>query len=57
MEEYDDNDLNENLECTCGRCDDGRCQCSTWEDEFPPVIAPYEETNYDEYIDNLNDWD
>ena len=53
--------LNEFLECTCGRCDDGRCQCSAWEDEFQPVIAPYDDANYDanydEYIDNLNDWD
>ena len=53
-------ELNEFLECTCGRCDDGRCQCSAWEDEFPPVIAPYDDANYDDYdyderVDSLND--
>ena len=42
-------ELNEYLECTCGRCDDGKCH--------PQVTASYEEINYDEYIDNLNDWD
>lgn len=50
-------ELNEYLECTCGRCDDGKCQCFEHENEHPQVTTPYEEINYDEYIDNLNDWD
>ena len=55
MDELDE--LNEYLECTCGRCDDGKCQCCECEDEKPQVTTTYEEINYDEYIDNLNDWD
>ena len=50
-------ELSEYLECTCGRCDDGKCQCCKYEDEYPQVTTTYEEINYDEYIDNLNDWD
>ena len=50
-------ELNEYLECTCGRCDDGKCQCHDCEDEHQQVATSYEEINYDEYIDNLNDWD
>ena len=53
----DNEDLNEYLECTCGRCDDGKCQCCDCENEHPQVTSSYEEINYDEYIDNLNDWD
>ena len=53
-----DEGLNEFLECICGRCDDGKCQCCTCEDEHehehPQVTTTYEEINYDEYIDNLN---
>ena len=51
------NELNEYLECTCGRCDDGKCQCCDCDNEHPQVATSYEEINYDEYIDNLNDWD
>ena len=50
-------ELNEFLECTCGRCDDGKCQCCDCEDEHPQVTTTYEEINYDEYIDNLKYWD
>lgn len=50
-------ELNEYLECTCGRCDDGRCRCCDYEDEQQQVMTSYEEINYDEKIDNLNDWD
>ena len=50
-------DLNEYLECTCGCCDDSKCQCCDCEHEHPQVNTSYEEINYDEYIDNLNDWD
>lgn len=52
-------ELNEYLECTCGRCDDGKCQCCDCdcENEHPQVTTSYAEINYDEYIDNLNDWD
>lgn len=53
----DNEDLNEYLECTCGRCDDGKCQCCDCENEHPQVTTSFEEINYDEYIDNLNDWD
>lgn len=53
----DNEDLNEYLECTCGRCDDGKCQCCDCENEHPQGTTSYEEINYDEYIDNLNDWD
>lgn len=53
----DNEDLNEYLECTCGRCDDGKCQCCDCENEHPQVTSSYEEINYDEYIDNLKDWD
>ena len=55
--ERDIDELNEYLECTCGRCDDGKCQCCDCENEHPQVTTSYEEINYDEYIDNLNDWD
>ena len=48
-------ELNEYLECTCGRCDDGKCKCC--KHEAPQETTSYEELNYDEYIDNLNDWD
>ena len=53
----DIDELNEYLECTCGRCDDGKCQCCDCENEHPQGTTSYEEINYDEYIDNLNDWD
>ena len=46
-------ELNEYLELTCVRCDDVKCQCS----EEQPQECSCEESNYDEYIDNLNDWD
>ena len=57
MEQTDFDELNDYLECTCGRCDDGKCQCCECEDEKPQVTTTYEEINYAEYIDNLNDWD
>ena len=57
MKRMDNDELNEYLECTCGRCDDGKCQCCDCENEHPQVTTSYEEINYDEYIDNLNDWD
>ena len=53
----DNEDLNEYLECTCGRCDDGKCQCCDCENKHPQVTTSYEEIDYDEYIDKLNDWD
>lgn len=45
------------LECTFEHCDDGKSQCCDCENEHPQVTSSYEEINYDEYIDNLNDWD
>ena len=38
-------ELNEYLECTCGRCDDGRCRCCDYEDEQLQVTTSYEEIN------------
>lgn len=35
-------ELNEYLECTCGRCDDGICRCSDF------VNEPLQDTNYDD---------
>ena len=35
-------ELNEYLECTCGRCDDGICCCSDF------VNEPLQDTNYDD---------
>ena len=50
-------ELNEYLECTCGRCDDSKCQCCVCEDELSQeATTSYEEINYDENIDNLNNW-
>lgn len=56
MKKMDNDEMNEYLECTCGRCDDGKYQCYDCEDEYSQVTT-YDEINYDEYIDNLNDWD
>lgn len=50
-------ELNEYLECTCGRCDDSKCQCSYCEHEHPQETIIYYEPDFDEYIDNLNYWD
>ena len=52
-----DDDLNEYLECICGRCDDGKCQCCECEHEHSQEAIICDEPDYDEYIDNLNDWD
>ena len=52
----DNDELNEYLECTCGRCDDGTCDCSDCSEqshELPP-IAPIIN---DYYIEQFNDWD
>lgn len=57
MKKMDNDELNEYLESACGRCDDGKCQCCDCENEHLQVITSYEEINYVEYIDNLNDWD
>lgn len=48
-------ELNEFLECTCGRCDDGKCQCCDC--EHPQETIIHDEPVYDEYINYLNDWD
>ena len=48
-----EDELNEYLEATCVRCDDVKCQCC----EEPPQEYLCEESNDDEYIVNLNDWD
>ena len=51
-----DDELNEFLECTCGRCDDGICRCCECENEYDQESSD-NEIIYDEYIDNQNDWD
>lgn len=51
-----DDELNEYLECTCGRCDDGICRCCECEDEQIQVQSN-EEINNDEFVDNQSDWD
>ena len=48
-------ELTEYLEYTCGRCDDGKCQCCDCENDHSQVTSSYEEINYDEYIEKLND--
>ena len=53
MKKLDSDELNEFLECTCGRCDDGRCQCREWEQEFPPAALFFD----DEQTDRDEDWD
>ena len=45
------------MECVCGRCDDGKCQCRDCEHEHSQETIIYNEPDYDEYIDNLNDCD
>ena len=51
-----DKELNEYLECVCGRCDDGICRCCESECEYPQTPT-YDDTDYEEYIEDLNDWD
>lgn len=34
-----EDELNEYLECACGGCDDGKCQCCDCEEEHPHVAA------------------
>lgn len=48
-------ELNDYLECTCGRCDDGICRCNEWEDVYPQESIIYDEPNCDKCINNLND--
>ena len=48
-------ELNEYLECTWGRCDDGICRCSACDVVTTQETDIYEEINYEEYIENLND--
>ena len=57
MKKMYNDELNEYLESACERCDDGKCQCCDCEHEHPQVTTSYEEINYDEYIEKLNDWD
>ena len=51
-----DNELNEYLECTCGRCDDGICQCCECEYDQPQTTS-YEDIEINEYIESDNNWD
>ncbi|MBQ7853616.1 MAG: hypothetical protein IJ352_01140 [Muribaculaceae bacterium] len=50
-------ELNEYLECTCGRCDDGICCCSDFDSEPPQYTTDdldydYNEDDEDEEIEN-----
>lgn len=51
-------ELNEYLECTCGRCDDGICRCSEWE-EVPLQDATDGVLDYDceDVVVDNNDWE
>ena len=51
-----DKELNEYLECLCGRCDDGICRWCESDGEYPQTPT-HDDTDYEEYIEHLNDWD
>lgn len=42
----DMDELNDYLECTCGRCDDGICRCSDFDNE-PPQYTADDDLDYD----------
>ena len=42
------NELNEYLECTCRRCDDGICRCIQNLDEFPPIVS-FDDSSLEDY--------
>lgn len=46
-------ELNEYLECTCGRCDEGKCKCRDCEDEHPQVPISYEEIDERERVNQI----
>ena len=46
-------ELNEYLECFCGRCDDGICRCSEYDTDYSQEISDDEI----DYYDNPSDWD
>ena len=51
-------ELNEYLECTCGRCDDGICRCSECEHEHPQEIIYNNDFDYvyEEDVEENKDW-
>ena len=51
-----DKELNEYLEGVWGRCEDGIWRCCESECENPQTPT-YDDTDYEEYIEDLNDWD
>ena len=51
MNKIENDELNDYLECTCGRCDDGKCQCRDWEQEFPPDALIFDDEQTDWYDD------
>lgn len=51
MKKIENDELNDYLECTCGRCDDGKCQCRDWEQEFPPAALIFDDEQTDWYDD------
>ena len=51
-------ELNDYLECTCGRCDDGICRCSEWDVEPQQDTADYDlDYDYDEEDEEKEDWE
>ncbi len=52
-----DNDLNEFLERICERCDNGVHKCPNSEQEYHQSTTTYDEPDYEECIDDLNNWD
>lgn len=51
-------ELNDYLECTCGRCDDGICRCSDFDNESLHDTT-YDDLDYeyDEDDEEKEDWE
>ena len=54
----DMDELNDYLECTCGRCDDGICRCSDFDNESLHDTT-YDDLDYeyDEDDEEIEDWE
>lgn len=56
----DMDELNDYLECTCGRCDDGICRCRDFDNE-PLHDTTYDDLDYDydyeEEEEEKEDWE
>ncbi|MBQ2045984.1 MAG: hypothetical protein II260_02205 [Muribaculaceae bacterium] len=54
----DMDELNDYLECTCGRCDDGICRCSDFDNEPPQYTTDDDlDYDYDEEDEEKEDWE